>query len=1635
MLGTVRAHHREGRRPRERDGAWRVSLVRVSSPLLGAVVALQASVPLAHAQENGAREEETQRDEFEDDPEARAGAAAQSGLELALFGPTELRRGRASTYRGIAFRVRGLATLEPCGRASIRARFLTREHRGVVGEEVEVTARDDGRFELSVVGPEAREPLVLELTVRDDGSERSFEFPVHLRSALNVVARLDRRLYEPGEPVHAWVLVRDARSERPMAGERVTFTPRSAALGGGPRTATTGVDGVASATFQLPDDALEGPLALDVELDGELRVLGARIGERTYARLLADARLEPGLVTPGGSFVVEVRVTTPSGAPVPGAAVAVRVERGAEHSGVTDQDGVARVSATAPAYMDGDARSVPVVCEARHPALGSASAHAVLHLGVPLAASIHATSRLGAGLVPEIDDVVFLVTTDAAGHPLAEGTEIDVRGPAVVGGRATVRTDAAGIAEVPVRVPAGTWAPGSDESGRRTTRLVARIHGPLERSARLDVPVQTEAEVLPFVRTPLAAPGARIEVDIYRRASALRRTLVVELIDDASDILVVRRVPPGQTSLALDLPPDRVGLLSVRVRPERGDESAEGQGVFDRVLVVPARPGFVTVTTEQPRYLVGELARVAIEAGAAPPGVRAFAALMVRDLAAHDGEAPFRAFFLGRRFEQAVLSAGAATPTELRTVRLALAAQAHDEPPPARVPPLVDAMGLRVEEVFGGETRNDVLRDPHPLAREFERRGVAEAMRAAEQLLSEALDNGALDEVTTGRGPARRFVDDLLTDLGAETLGGAPLTVAHLEASDPSFRYEAVARRVARMRWVRLASALARYLDPGDGASVEARMAAREPYERWLPRLVERGFVEANALRDPWGGQFQLVRSSRASFPMSPLSRGVELVSPGPDGRIGTRDDFKDPFERVVPAGTPYAVASGEDALMRKLALLSAYERTVVALAEAYERIAAEMTEEEIGDVVRARVSEGALGELGGGGMSIGTVGHGGGSGFGYGQGAGAARVRAREPAVEAFRGLARVVRERFPATLLFRPSVELDAAGRAEIEVRLADAVTSYLAEVVMWRTDGWSWSGETRFEVDREVVLDAPVPAVVRLDDEIALPVRVGNRGPRRRTLLVSVLGAPELGVAPSAAVRLEADAGATVAVELPLRPTRLGRGTIGVAVATPDGEALDAVRLPLEVLPRARRVRRRVEAFGVRSVASSFEVPTGTSGRAAELVVRVGEDVLVPPQRGLIQRWAAGLGDPRPAVVRGDEDGDLALRLGALWSDSSMADGPFRRWIDDLARELDRSAGEPAAQRARRVGQWLLGLAPAVARSSDRPHVPNLAGWLERARTLVADTAAQIADDPALLSLAAAALAWTAPGEDADPLAVELARRVEPAVVTLGDDVFVAADDPVGASVSLALADARTGRTGRALALVRTLSRWTRHGLQLRDEERARLRVAAARLTGATGRASRVRVSVDGETREIEASSTARLSFPGLAEPGAHRVVVETDADALVSVEAVSTYSTPWPERPVRGPVDLRVEGEVGGLDETARLTLVVRNATPRALARTVVEVDLPTGAELTEASRTLVAGRCGCRPDRSGDVLTLALPLLLPGAERRIPLPLRWSVGGRLPGLGVVAWADGRDERASVLPPREVSVAAREEGGGR
>jgi hypothetical protein len=1648
------------------------------------------------------------------------GVGRRTGFELELHGTLTTQRGRPFVLRGVAYEVLGLATLRPYARGRVLVYEL--DSRGNRSEQplAEGQASDGGRFSFPVNPRQGR----IEVVVRDGRKERAWQFEVTITAPARYELLTDRQLYEPGETIHGWLRVVDAASAAPVRSKPVEWIfggESGAARLGQTRNATSDA-GVASASVAIPTSAPDGVVPVVVVVDGQRTATAVRVGRRTVERVFATMRVDQRVVGPGARVTGRVTVSTPSGTPVTGASVTLQMSGTTAATLTTDRDGVANFTVNAPAYLAEPVSGVSLVARAVHPAYGTINATASFTMArVPFEIE---SVVANAAIVPEVPGTVFLTLTTPVGDPAPANTGITVSGPAIAGGRVRVTTDRHGIAAIPTRLPRNAAArhDSGQCDGDTATSFDLTVESEIPLATRLCVRAETNATVVPRVLTATASAGARVEIAVERGPAARGRAVAVDLMHTAPQqtgraVIASTIAGAADGRVAFTLPRDYVGPLYVRARPVTSDGAAEGVGAMDALLVRPARAFALTLAADKDLYHVRETARLTLRTPAGLEG--AHVAFVARDLAAHGGEVNWSLAWLAGAIDRAV--ADPSTPDSERLVRSALASMLSVDGAPSKASPLVVPENAQEEDEEGSAREGD-LRDPYVLRDELVRRGVAPVMMAIENTVAQTLADGERAGIIAagGRGFDPRIVHTLirrevLDADAAQTLGGEEMTIAMLQASDPSFTFDRVARRVARKKLVGLLGALSNFAE-------NSRAARTEPQERWLSRIAG---ANASVLRDPWGGTYSLrrVTPGTESVAMHRRLSGWELVSPGPDRAAGTADDVRNPFERAVPEGTVYAVASGEDTLMSQLAALDPGAEVLNRVMAAYGRIAEAAGDESTGDVISAGESEsiapairarasapgaamadeafGGLGMsgygAGGGGTgsgtiglgNFGTMGHGSGTGSGQGYGSGSGRM-GRGPTVRQMggwgaygrrvTGTSALIRERFPATLRFLAEHALDRSGSTVIDLPLADALTTYRVEAIAWTSEGWTTSERIELRVDQDAVVDAPVPPYAAVNDVIRLPIRLQNRTRNAIRARVVVTSEGDLALEGTSQGEVEVPPNDAKEVIVSAHPTRAGQGALVItATDLATGATLDAARRPLEVLASARPVRSAVESLADGRTELVLDVPEDAVFRS-QGVVRISRgDALF----GDVREWYSRAGDKSwPAWVmslagaqpEGEERGaraqmaSLATQvwdparasraLSALWVDREVSDAVIRALFENLGRRFE---GYERARRMRRTGdvtsarefegtepalRLLMGLAGAWAHRDRRPALRELlTEAIERSRVVVENEVAT-SSEPTLYARAAFALTLT--GGTGSSRVREFLRRAARGeddgfggTMALGETETSAgffmpdprdAGERVDALAAYGLAMLAEGDRNGAFRVVRALARRAPNAQRWPEEAKALAMLLLAKITTPmpAGANATIHVTLDGRPFDLPVvQGVAILLARELSTAGRHRVVVDVPRGTVLVAQAEGRYGRPWSVQPtVRGPLFATIEGEPGPRDTRAAFVLRVQNRSVRVLTSALVEIDVPSGAELDQDTRVLLERRLAAPALLTGRTLSLRLRALPPGGFVRVPLPLRWSVSGAISGMAIAAYAGPElGAGVTVVPPRVLTIA--------
>ncbi|WP_437282025.1 alpha-2-macroglobulin family protein [Sorangium sp. So ce375] len=1575
--------------------------------------------------------------------------AVARGLDLFVHAPERGAPGATLPVQVLALGFPSAVTLRPLEAATVEATWDP-EHLGKVSAvppPVRVTTDAKGRAHLDVPIPEGPErELHLLLGVRAGDRQRTRTITVQRQAPLQVDLHVPDTRVVPGSAMSAWITVQSQASGQPAPRVPVEVSLLEGGVARHTAVVTTDAAGVAMARVPVPF----------VDEPGWSWILRARArGAAGASSNAAQVSLSPREETPGAPQMLAewseqdlragdratyvIRIRDGAGQPVAGLPVRTWVgpkgtsppeDRAAwEKLGTlarTDAAGEIRGSAAAPTtVVQGAGTTLRVVARATF------EGH---ELQREAAVSVE-SSTSEAALLPEAGAIVpgaaqrmLLRVRDARWKPV-QGT-FTVEGDGL---QATVTTDAYGEAEVTWDAPAelGAFRNVGPCAGGVAAAVRVRPAGELPALASrrepfaLCVSVNREATALLRPERLVARAGDALGLRVIDApapraihggsadARADRRREGGRAADGAGWSVIVQAdnaaraasawIAGGPEGGALGLPEGAAGVWSLSAAAPRSGAAARqvGGAVLVTPRVLPRLEARIGGGRAAPRGAVDVDLALTDGGGRGLPGT---VAAVVVDL--HGGGSVDGLAALDTR---ARLCQGLVEPERC---------SAFLEGDPALDPLRRAELGARARGAIAPAN------DPAGSARAALDEAFGQVLHSLEGAVFEATSDPERLSDVRRRGPgggAYSWNPELMTlvtaamDAPPETPGGEPLSLADLLSVDPQVTFDHVARRVTRLKLFRiLAAARAfrreRLLDADEPA-------LRDP-NALLRRLVRDQQIEESLLLDPWGGTIQFTATTAPPTPFLTVRRGFALQAPGPDGRIGTGDDVRDPFERVLRSGTPYARAVGEDRLVDAKFDMEVGDATV----SAWESLLEELTGTSLGEGL-------GLSGIGSGG---GGVGSGVGFGSGHGRLGGSHRTSYGAP-----RGV-----------FFWSPPQRTDKDGRLRMRVPLGDVETTFRL-VFVGVPDGATPATAT-LDVPTAQPLSARVEAGAAWveGDDVDVEVSVRNRSPRplRATVELTARGAVALADARRRAVAVDVPAGGAAPVRARVRAPRAGRAELAVAVK--------AQGTPGDTLVHAWDVRPAGEPTDL-NIAQLVE-----GGAAATL--RVSADA---------QRYQL-TGRPRLVVERGLA-GALTAALEAMDPDRLSSAGALADAVE-VAALVGRWAaarggdGAPLVARAEDVGRRAVGRLLAYRRSKkDLPSWPPAL----RARTFA----------PAAVAEELPKIDVDCPPEPMQPAVALDALDVEPspaggavnacwdALVTRTLDGVIRSGDRVAlARVLLALAE-RPHRAALAANVADRLRAWVAllptGGITLppgqAEDRSARAVVYAALLRasglgrseappakllgwvgvqrdvrggygapastlavvrallahGGEGRgAARVTVTSGGARRDVEVGPSGRLVVP--LDAGATEVAFAVAGSAVVARlerPALRRWSRPPPaaSSPVQAEISWPKRPRAG---TTGKLGVSLRHSLGRPV-EVDVRIPLPPGV-------SLAAPLGGVR--QVNGVLAVRASLEASRLSTLVEIPVRFALAGKVTAPEAQARVAQEELPRAVVPARPIVI---------
>ncbi|MCS6976965.1 MAG: MG2 domain-containing protein [Gemmatales bacterium] len=198
-------------------------------------------------------------------------------------------------------------------------------------------------------------------------------------------------------------------------------------------------------------------------------------------------------------------------------------------------------------------------------------------------------------------------------------------------------------------------------------------------------------------------------------------------------------------------------------------------------------------------------------------------------------------------------------------------------------------------------------------------------------------------------------------------------------------------------------------------------------------------------------------------------------------------------------------------------------------------------------------------------------------------------------------------VREYFPETLLWRPEIITDDNGFAQIEVDLADSITT-------WRLTAGAVSGDGRLgglqsgvRVFQPFFVDLNLPVTLTRGDEVSIPVVVSNYLNQEQQVEIRLEVQPwfEL-VEGEAEQSLRLEANQVLSRSYRIKVKQVGKHTLQVTAKSRF--VADAVKRGIEVVPDGVPVEQVVNGDLQQPVSADFELPQQAIEGSGKLLVKI-------------------------------------------------------------------------------------------------------------------------------------------------------------------------------------------------------------------------------------------------------------------------------------------------------------------------------------------------------------------------------------------------------------------------------------------
>lgn len=209
-------------------------------------------------------------------------------------------------------------------------------------------------------------------------------------------------------------------------------------------------------------------------------------------------------------------------------------------------------------------------------------------------------------------------------------------------------------------------------------------------------------------------------------------------------------------------------------------------------------------------------------------------------------------------------------------------------------------------------------------------------------------------------------------------------------------------------------------------------------------------------------------------------------------------------------------------------------------------------------------------------------------------------------------------LRQYFPETLYWLPELETDAEGRAQVQVPIADSITTWRVSVLASDRAGNLGSAQTGLRVFQEFFVEPDLPRFLTVGDELQAPISIFNYLDQAQSIAFDITPGDWYELTGDLPQAVEVGPNEVTVVYVPIRVLRHGAFDFQI---TATGSAFsDAVVRTVKVLPHGQQVFDTTGGKLAATQTFSVGVPTTAIPGTGRLLVRVYPGIVSQVLEGL-------------------------------------------------------------------------------------------------------------------------------------------------------------------------------------------------------------------------------------------------------------------------------------------------------------------------------------------------------------------------------------------------------------------------------